>query len=131
MSADVGFTPGKLIEAAQSIQPVADPFSQSISTLGEELEPLCQGVNGPYMEKLSDSLTSWNESLNLLFEDLGRLAEALVLVEDSFNNCETDIIRSLVDAASGITGHQDGYATGSLYAELQSLSGQSDDGDAQ
>lgn len=131
MSADVGFTPGKLIEAAKSIEPIADPFSQSISTLGEELSPLCQGVNGPYMEDLSNSLTSWNDSLNLLFEDLGRLAEALVLVEESFNNCETEIIWSLVDAASGITGHQDGYATASLYTELQSLSGQSDDGDAQ
>ena len=131
MSADVGFTPGKLIEAAKSIEPIADPFSQSISTLGEELSPLCQGVNGPYMEDLSNSLTSWNDSLNLLFEDLGRLAEALVLVEESFNNCETEIIWSLVEAASGITGHQDGYATASLYSELQSLSGQSDDGGAQ
>ncbi len=131
MSADVGFTPGKLIEAAKSIEPIADPFSQSISTLGEELSPLCQGVNGPYMEDLSNSLTSWNDSLNLLFEDLGRLAEALVLVEESFNNCETEIIWSLVEAASGITGHQDGYATASLYTELQSLSGQSDDGGAQ
>ena len=46
MSADVGFTPGKLIEAAQSIQPIADPFSQSMSTFGEEISSLCERVNG-------------------------------------------------------------------------------------
>lgn len=81
MNADVGFTPGTLIEAARSIPPIADPFSQSISTLGEELAPLCQGANGPYVEALSHAMTSWSDSLSVLYEDLGRLSDALVGVE--------------------------------------------------
>lgn len=44
INADIGFTPGTLIEAARSIQPIADPFSQSISTLGEELEPRAKAL---------------------------------------------------------------------------------------
>lgn len=95
MNAGIGFTPGTLIEAARSIQPIADPFSQSISTLGEELAPLCQGANGPYVEALSHAMTSWSNSLSVRYEDLGRLSDALVGVEQSFGDCETAIVRSL------------------------------------
>lgn len=95
INADIGFTPGTLIEAARSIRPIADPFSQSISTLGEELAPLCQGANGPYVEALSHVMTSWSNSLSVLYEDLGPLSDVLVGVEQPFGDCETAIVRSL------------------------------------
>ena len=95
MNADIGFTPGTLIEAARSIPAYRRPLSQSISPLGKELEPLCQGANGPYVEALSHAMTSWSNSLSVLYEDLGRLSDALVGVEQPFGDCETAIVRSL------------------------------------
>lgn len=56
MSADVGFTPGKLIEAAQSIEPVADPFSQAIAPLGDEVTTATADLNGPFLEPLINAL---------------------------------------------------------------------------
>ncbi len=121
MSADVGFTPGKLIEAAQSIQPVADPFSQAVSTIGEDVTSASEGINGPFMEPLGNALTMWGDSLSVLFDDLGRLAEALVGVEHSFGACEEEIMQSLVQAASG--SESDGDSSGgSLHDELMRLS---------
>ena len=76
MSADVGFTPGKLIEAAQGIEAAAEPFSQAVSTIGEDVTSASEGVNGPFMEPLGNALTMWGDSLSVLFDDLGRLAEA-------------------------------------------------------
>ena len=74
MSADVGFTPGKLIEAAQSIEAAAEPFSQTVSTIGEDVTSASEGINGPFMEPLGNALTTWGDSLSVLFDDLGRLA---------------------------------------------------------
>ena len=49
MSADVGFTPGKLVEAAQGIEANAEPFSQAVATIGEDVTSALEGINGPYM----------------------------------------------------------------------------------
>ncbi|WP_048771174.1 hypothetical protein [Cellulomonas flavigena] len=101
MSADVGFTPGKLIEAAQGIGATAEPISQSVAPMGEDITSLSAGLNGSYMEPLGNAMTAWGDSLTVLFDDLGRLAEALVGVERAFSACEDEIIQSLVQAASG------------------------------
>jgi hypothetical protein len=131
MSADVGFTPGKLIEAAQSIQPVADPFSQSMSTFGEEISSLCEGVNGPYVEPLGNALTKWNDSLRALYEDLGNLAEALVSVEELFGLCEENIIQAMIDAGSGFSVDDDNGSGITFYHTLQQLSVASDGGESE
>lgn len=131
MNADIGFTPGTLIEAARSIRPIAAPPSQSISPLGKELEPPCQGANGPYVEALSHAMTSWSNSLSVLYEDPGRLSDALVGVEQSFGVCETAIIQSLIEAASGSSGDDSTSPSGSLGAVLQALSEQDAGGGAQ
>jgi len=121
MSADVGFTPGKLIEAAQGIEAAAEPFSQAVSTIGEDVTSASEGINGPFMEPLGNALTMWGDSLSVLFDDLGRLAEALVGVEHSFGACEEEIMLSLVQAASG--SESDGDSSGgSLHDELMRLS---------
>ena len=121
MSADVGFTPGKLVEAAQGIEAAAEPFSQAVSTIGEDVTSASEGINGPFMEPLGNALTMWGDSLSVLFDDLGRLAEALVGVEHSFGACEDEIIQSLVQAAS--RSESDGDSSGgSLYDELMRLS---------
>ena len=70
MSADVGFTPGKLIEAAQSIQPIADPFSQSMAPLADEVTAATADLNGPFLEPLINALGTWGDSLEVLFNDL-------------------------------------------------------------
>ena len=57
----------------------------------------------------------------MLFDDLGRLAEALVDVERSFGTCEEEIIQSLVQAGSGSESGGDSSG-GSLYDELTQLS---------
>ena len=120
-SADVGFTPGKLIEAAQGIEAAAEPFSQAVSTIGEDVTSASEGVNGPFMEPLGNARTMWGDSLSVLFDDLGRLAEALVGVEHSFGACEEEIMQSLVQAASG--SESDGDSSGgSLHDELMRLS---------
>ena len=121
MSADVGFTPGKLIEAAQGIEANAEPFSQAVATIGEDVTSASEGINGPYMEPLGNALTKWGDSLSVLFDDLGRLAEALVDVERSFGTCEEEIIQSLVQAGSGSESGGDSSG-GSLYDELTQLS---------
>ena len=120
-SADVGFIPGKLIEAAQGIEAAADPFSQAVSTIGEDLTSASEGINGPFMEPLGNALTTWGDSLSVLFDDLGRLVEALVGVEHSFGACAEEIMQSLVQAASG--SESDGDSSGgSLHDELMRLS---------
>lgn len=121
MSADVGFTPGKLVEAAQGIEANAEPFSQAVATIGEDVTSASEGINGPFMEPLSNALTKWGDSLSVLFDDLGRLAEALVDVERSFVACEEEIIQSLVQAGSGSESGGDSSG-GSLYDELTQLS---------
>ena len=121
MSADVGFTPGKLIEAAQSIEAAAEPFSQAVSTIGEDVTSASEGINGPFMEPLGNALTTWGDSLGVLFDDVGRLADALVGVERAFGACEEEIIQSLVQAASGSQSGGDSSG-GSLYEELARLS---------
>lgn len=121
MSADVGFTPGKLVEAAQGIEDNAEPFAQAVSTIGEDVTSASEGINGPYMEPLGNALTKWGDSLSVLFDDLGRLAEALVGVERSFGTCEEEIIQSLVQAGSGSESGGDSSG-GSLYDELKQLS---------
>ena len=121
MSADVGFTPGKLIEAAQGIEAAAEPFSQAASTIGEDVTSASEGINGPFMEPLGNALTMWGDSLSVLFDDLGRLAEALVGVERSFGTCEEEIIQSLVQAGSGSESGGDSSG-GSLHDELMRLS---------
>ena len=121
MSADVGFTPGKLVEAAQGIEANAEPFSQAVATIGEDVTSASEGINGPYMEPLGNALTKWGDSLSVLFDDLGRLAEALVDVERSFGTCEEEIIKSLVQAGSGSESGGDSSG-GSLYNELKQLS---------
>lgn len=108
MSGDVGFVPGSLIEAASGVQDACDPFVESVSSLGDEVAGLVPGVNGSYVEPLSSSLELWGESLKVLFDDLGRLVEALVGVENSFGACENEIIASLVQAASGYGGDSSG-----------------------
>lgn len=96
INADIGFTPGTLIEAARSIPAYRrPPLSQSISPLGKELAPLCQGANGPYVETLSHAMTSWSDSLSIRYEDPGPLSDVLVGVEQPFGDCETAIVRSL------------------------------------
>ena len=84
MSADVGFTPGRLVEAARGIEANAEPFSQAVSMIGEDVTSASEGINGPFMEPLGNALTMWGDSLSALFDDLERLAEALVGVERSF-----------------------------------------------
>ena len=131
MSADVGFTPGKLIEAAQSIQPVADPFSQAIAPLGDEVTTATADLNGPFLEPLINALDTWSDSLEILFNDLVSLADALVDVEYSFAACEEEIMQSLSQAATGdATGGGDSSG-GSLYDVLQKLAGQDADGGAE
>ena len=121
MSADVGLTPGKLIEAAQGIEANAEPFSQAVSMIGEDVTSASEGINGPFMEPLGNALTMWGDSLSVLFDDLERLAEALVGVERSFGACEEEIMQSLVQAASG--SESDGDSSGgSLHDELMLLS---------
>ena len=120
MSADVGFTPGKLIEAAQGIEAAAEPFSQAVSTIGEDVTSASEGINGPFMEPLGNALTTWGDSLSVLFDDLGRLAEALVGVEQSFGACEEEIMQSLVQAGSGSQSGGDSSG-GGLYEELMQL----------
>ena len=132
INADIGFTPGTLIEAARSIPAYRRPLSQSISPpLGEELAPLCQGANGPYVEALTHAMTSWSNSLSIRYEDLGRLSDALVGVEQSFGVCETAIIQSLIEAASGSSGDDSTSPSGRLGAVLQALSEQDAGGGAQ
>ena len=63
MSADVGFTPGKLIEAAQGIGATAEPISQSVAPMGEDITSLSAGLNGSYMEPLGNAMTAWGDSL--------------------------------------------------------------------
>ena len=121
MSADVGFTPGKLVEAAQGIGAVVEPFSQAVATISEDVTSASEGINGPYMEPLGNALTAWGDSLSVLFDDLGRLADALVGVERSFGACEEEIIQSLVQAASGSQSGGDSSG-GGLYEELARLS---------
>ena len=101
MSADVGYTPGDLIEAASGIQDACDPFAESISSISDEISGHIEGVNGSYVESLTNSLQSWGDSLSVLFDDLGRFAEALVGVEQAFGQCENEIIASLVQAGTG------------------------------
>mgnify|MGYP002747376628 FL=1 len=121
MSADVGFTPGRLVEAARGIEANAEPFSQAVSMIGEDVTSASEGINGPFMEPLGNALTMWGDSLSVLFDDLGRLAEALVGVEHSFGACEEEIMQSLVQAASG--SESDGDSSGgSLHDELMRLS---------
>ena len=76
MSADVGFTPGKLVEAAQGIGAVVEPFSQAVGTIGDDVTSASEGINGPFMEPLGNALTAWGDSLGVLFDDVGRLARA-------------------------------------------------------
>ena len=80
MSADVGFTPGKLIEGAQGIEAAAEPFSQAVSTIGEDVTSASEGINGPFMEPLSNALTMWGDSLSVLFDDLGGPVRKLLTV---------------------------------------------------
>lgn len=131
MSADVGFTPGKLIEAAQGIGATAEPISQSVAPIGEDITSLSAGLNGSYMEPLGNAMTAWGDPLTVLFDDLGRLAEALVGVERAFSACEDEIIQSLVQAASGSESGDDGSSQGGLYAQLQAMAGQGADGGEQ
>ena len=120
MSADVGFTPGKLIEAARGIEATAEPFSQAESMIGEDVTSASAGINGPYMEPLGNALTMWGDSLSVLFDDLERLAEALVGVERSFGACEEEVMQSLVQAGSGSEPGGDSSG-GGLYDELMRL----------
>lgn len=124
MSADVGFTPGKLIEAAQSIEPVADPFSQAIAPLGDEVTTATADLNGPFLEPLINALDTWSDSLEVLFNDLVSLADALVGVEYSFAACEEEIMQSLSQAASQDAAGGGDPSEGSLYKALQATEGQ-------
>ena len=122
MSADVGFTPGKLIEAAQGIEATADPFAQAVGTIGDDVTSASAGINGPYMEPLGNALTKWGDSLSVLFDDLGRLAEALIAVEQSFSATEEEIIQSLVQAGSGSESGGGDSSGGSVFDDLMQLS---------
>ena len=120
VSADVGFTPGKLVEAAQGIGAVVEPFSQAVGTIGDDVTSASEGINGPFMEPLGNALTAWGDSLGVLFDDVGRLADALVGVERSFGACEEEIMQSLVQAGSGSQSGGDSSG-GGLYEELMQL----------
>lgn len=65
VSADVGFTPGKPIEAAGSIEAVVEPFSQAVSSIGVDVTSASEGFNGPFMEPLGNALTAWGDSLGV------------------------------------------------------------------
>jgi len=128
MSADVGFTPGKLIEAAQSIQPVAEPFSQSIAPLSDEVTAATADLNGTFLEPLINALGTWGDSLEVLFNDLVTLGDALVDAECDFAACEEEIIQSLSQAATGDEADGGDSSGGSFYAILQALDGQGTEG---
>ena len=128
MSADVGVTPGKLIEAAQSIQPVADPFSQAIAPLGDEITAATADLNGPFLEPLINALDTWGDSLEVLFNDLASLADALVGVEYGFAACEEEIMQSLSQAASQDAAGGGDPSEGSLYKALQAMEEQDANG---
>ena len=117
MSADVGFTPGKLIEAAQGIEATAEPFAQAVGTIGDEVTSASAGING----SLGNALTKWGDSLSVLFDDLGRLAEALIAVEQSFSATEEEIIQSLVQAGSGSESGGGDSSGGSVFDDLMQL----------
>lgn len=128
MSADVGFTPGKLIEAAQSIQPIADPFSQSMAPLADEVTAATADLNGPFLEPLINALGTWGDSLEVLFNDLVTLGESLVDVECNFAACEEEIMQSLSQAATGDEAGGGDSSGGSLYDDLQGLGGHGAEG---
>lgn len=65
VSADVGFTPGKPIEAAGGIEAVVEPFSQAVSSIGVDVTSASEGFNGPFMEPLGNALTAWGDSLGV------------------------------------------------------------------
>ena len=92
-----------------------------MATIGDDVTSASEGINGPYMEPLGNALTKWGDSLSVLFDDLGRLAEAMVDVERSFGACEEEIMQSLVQAASGSESGGDSSG-GSLYDDLTQLS---------
>lgn len=89
--------------------------------IGEDVTSASEGINGPFMEPLGNALTMWGDSLSALFDDLERLAEALVGVERSFGACEEEIMQSLVQATSGSEPVGDSSG-GGLYDELMRLS---------
>ena len=78
MSADVGFTPGKLIEAAQGIGATAEPISQSVAPMGEDITSLSAGLNGSYMEPLGNAMTAWGDSLTMVSGPREGLADCVV-----------------------------------------------------
>ena len=128
MSADVGFTPGKLIEAVQGIEANAEPFSQAIAPLGDEVTTATADLNGPFLEPLINALETWSDSLEVLFNDLVSLADALVDVECSFAACEEEIMQSLSQAASQDAAGGGDPSEGSLYKALQAMEGQDANG---
>lgn len=96
INADIGFTPGTLIEAARSIPAYRrPPFAVHLPPPGKRARPPCQGANCPYVETLSHAMTSWSDSLSIRYEDPGPLSDVLVGVEQPFGDCETAIVRSL------------------------------------
>ena len=128
MSADVGFTPGKLIEAAQGIEANAEPFSQAIAPLGDEVTTATADLNGPFLEPLINALETWSDSLEVLFNDLVSLADALVGVEYGFAACEEEIMQSLSQAASQDAAGGGDPSEGSLYKALQAMEEQDANG---
>lgn len=128
MSADVGFTPGKLIEAAQSIQPIAEPFSQAIAPLSDEVAAATADLNGTFLEPLINALGTWGDSLEVLFNDLVTLGDSLVDVECDFAACEEEIMQSLSQAATGDEAGGGDSSGASFYAILQALDGQGAEG---
>ena len=129
MSADVGFTPGKLIEAAQSIQPIADPFSQSMAPLADEVTAATADLNWSFFGTSHQRGSAHGgDSLEVLFNDLVTLGESLVDVECNFAACEEEIMQSLSQAATGDASGGGDSSGGSFYDILRGLDGQGAEG---
>lgn len=86
-----------------------------------QLQPIS---TGPFLEPLINALDTWGDSLEVLFNDLASLADALVGVEYGFAACEEEIMQSLSQAASQDAAGGGDPSEGSLYKALQAMEGQ-------
>ena len=101
------------------------------------LPPLQPISTGPFwnpsltLSTLINALETWSDSLEVLFNDLVSLADALVDVEYSFAACEEEIMQSLSQAASQDAAGGGDPSEGSLYKALQAMEGQDANGGAE